>query len=378
MGALMIASVLVRHEIHTRSLKLILRFLGSKIRWVIFGIVLFCGVASMFIAGHTMAAVMLPVGIAIVNECGGYKKVPRLSKCLMLAIAYGSTIGGLATPSGGGRNVIMIGYLQDFFDISVSYGGWMFMSVPITLILIPVVTVLLLVFFRPEVDHLDHIQERLSNEGSEDGMSAKQWGTIAIFLLVLGLWVFKSDLGLGMIALLGSLLYLIFGLADWDDFQNINWSTVMLYFAAIGLGRALQETMATRWLAGNILLGMRGAGMSSGFPLTAASSFFMTGMTQTMSVGPCVASMGPMLLEAARLAGNDPVIFGIGITIASAFAFAIIIGTPPNAIVYGSGYLKAKDFLKVGVLLSVLAYGLLLLTIVTWWKFIGVGATGLH
>jgi sodium-dependent dicarboxylate transporter 2/3/5 len=377
-GALMIASVLIKQGIHTRALGLIVRLVGSRIRWVIFGIVLFCGTMSMFIAGHTMAAFMLPVGIAIVDECGGYHKVPRLAKCLMLAIAFGSSIGGLATPSGGGRNVIMIGYLQDFFDTTVSYKGWLVMAAPITLVLIPLTTVLLLLFCRPEVDHIDHIRERIQLKNNEERMSLKQWVSVGIFLLVLSLWILKSDLGIGMIAMFGSILYFLLGLADWEDFQKINWSTVMLYFAAIGLGRALQETQATRWIAANILNGIRHVGMGSGFPLTAGSSFFMTGMTQTMSDGPCVASMGPMLLETANLAGNDPVVFGIAIAIASAFAFAVIIGTPPNAIVHGSGYVKAKDFLKVGILLSLLAYGLLLLTMATWWKIIGAGAAGFH
>ena len=380
-GALMIASVLIRHDLHHRALGLILRLVGSRIKWVVFGIVLFCGTTSMFIAGHTMAAVMLPVGIAIVNECGGYKKVPRLAKCLMLAIAYGCTIGGFATPSGGGRNVIMIGFLQDKpFNITVSYGAWMAMAAPLTLILVPIVTFLLLWIFKPEVDHIDHIQERVSNSAGTKSMSAKQWMTLGIFLFVLVLWITKSELGIGMIAMLGSLLYFVVGLADWKDFQKINWSTVMLYFAAIGLGKALVVTGATKWLAANALLGIRNLGIIDGLPLTASGSFFMTGMTQTMGAGPCVASMGPMLLEAARLAGNgsDPVVFGLAITIASAFAFAIIIGTPPNAIVYGSGYLKAKDFLKAGILLSIIAYGLLLIVIVTWWKLIGAGIDGLH
>lgn len=109
----MIAEVLVKYKLHKRILSFIIRMVGSKTRNIVFGIVTFCALTAAFISEHTVAALMLPVGIAFIQANGGFRKVPKLAKLLMLSIAFGSAIGGLASPSGGGRNVIMIGFFRD-------------------------------------------------------------------------------------------------------------------------------------------------------------------------------------------------------------------------------------------------------------------------
>ena len=117
MGALMLAVVLIKYNIHMRILAIILKIVGSSTQNVVIGIVGFSAIASVFMADHTVAALMLPVGIAVVQISGGVEEVPNLAKLLMFSIAFGATIGGLGSPSGGGRNVLMIGFLNEFFKI---------------------------------------------------------------------------------------------------------------------------------------------------------------------------------------------------------------------------------------------------------------------
>ena len=378
-GALMVAEVLVKYGIHKRVLVLIMKIVGSKPKYISLGIISFCAIGSAFVAEHTIAALMLPIGLALIHISGGYKKVPNLSKLFLFSISFGCAIGGLSTPSGGGRNVIMIGFLEDLHGVRVGYGSWIAMALPITIILIPLLWFILNKTFKPEIANLENKSKEIIKEMGLEPMKFKEWMVVAIFLFILFLYITKGELGIGMISLFGALLFLVFGLAEWKDYQNINWGIPLLYFGAIGLGTCMQITGAATWLAAKSLAMVSLIiPLSSKMAVTAAGTLIISVFTQTMSDGPCVATIGPVLLESARLSGVDPVFFGIACAISSAFAFMIIIGTPANVIVYSSGYLRPKDFLKAGVLIYFISLAVLLLVIYFWWGVLNVGINGFH
>ncbi len=378
-GALMISEVLVKYGIHKRILLLIMKIVGSKTKYISLGIISFCAVSAAFIAEHTVAALMLPIGLALIHINGGYKSVPNLAKLLLFSIAFGCCIGGLGTPSGGGRNVVMIGFLEELYDVNIAYFSWMVMAMPIVLILIPCIWFLLNKTFKPEVADLAESSGNIKEEMAMPAMQAKEWLVAGIFLFILFLYITKSNLGIGMISLFGAVLYLVFGLVTWKDYQKINWGIPLLYFGAIGLGTALQITGAATWLAATSLNLINNIVPLNGKMLvTAIGTIMMSGMSQIMSDGPCVATVGPVLLESARLSGTDPVFFGIACAISSAFAFMLIIGTPANAIVYSSGLLKPKNFLKAGFLVYITSLVVLLMVAYFWWGVLGVGVNGFH
>lgn len=377
-GALMMAEVLVKYGIHKRILVLILRLVGSKVKFISLGIIAFCAISASFIAEHTIAALMLPIGIALIQLNGGYSKVPNLSKLIMLSIAFGAGVGGLGSPSGGGRNVIMMGFLEDIYNVNIGYGSWMIMAMPIVIVLIPVIWVILHSIFKPEVSDLKESFERIKEEMHSSKMAAKDWGVVVIFLTVLFLWFTSSEHGIGMIAMFGSLVYIIVKLARWADYQKINWGIALLYFGAIGLGKALIMTGAASWLGAKFLNTVGLMGISGGFALIMACGVLVCLFSQTMSNGPCIAAIGPTLLEAAKFAGVDPIVVGIGASIASTFAFILIIGCPPNAIVSASGFLRARDFRNSGALVAIISLIVMGFFIYFWWSFLGVGIDGFH
>jgi len=378
-GALMIAAVLVKYGIHKRILLLIMKIVGSKTKYISLGIITFCAISAAFIADHTIAALMLPIGLALINVNGGYKNVPHLSKLLLFSIAFGCAIGGLGTPSGGGRNVVMIGFLEELYGIRIAYGSWMVMALPIVFILIPCLWLLLNRCFIPEVTDLKDTSEKIKKEMTMSPMQMKEWMVVVIFLFILFLYITKSNLGIGMISLFGAVLFIVFGLANWKDYQNINWGIPLLYFGAIGLGTSLQISGAATWLAAKSLTSINHIIPLNGkMIVTTVGTVIMSGMSQMMSDGPCVATMGPILLESARLSGIDPVFFGMACAISSAFVFMLIIGTPANAIVYSSGFLRPKDFFKAGLPVYIIALIVLLLVAYFWWGALGVGINGFH
>ncbi len=376
MGALMMARVLVRRSLHQRALTLFLRIVPPRIPFLLAVIMAFAATSSAIISDHTVAALLLPVGTTLVVAAGGVREHPRLAKLFMLAIAFSCAIGGMATPSGGSRNVIMMAYLQDIAGVQVSYRMWLTMALPITVILVPIVGVILFLLYRPETQDLRRVEgkvlERMQGAGS---MNTGDWMTLAIFGLVLVAWITVGDrYGIGLIAIAGALVYLVAGLADWDeDYQHINWGIVLLYFAAMAFGRALESSGAALWLAERVMGAVQvRLGLESGIRLALSSSVFMTLFSQTMSDGPAVALFGPVALESARLANTSPVLVGVATALSSSFAYMMIIGTPANAIIYSSGYLEARDFVRAGFWAALVSLAVLLLVAALWWPRIGV------
>lgn len=378
LGALMIAAVLVKYKFHKRILVGILKIFGTKTKVLVFGLMAFAALASAFIADHTVAALLLPIAIAIVETSGGFKKVPNLAKLLLFGIAYSAAVGGLITPSGGSRNIIMMGYLDQFYGVSMTFKGWVIMAAPVGLLLLPIVWQILCWKFKPEIEDLKDVVTDIKSEMSVSRVTSKEIGVLLIFLGILAMWIFGGDGRLGMIAILGGALFLILGFVQWSDYQNISWDIVLLYFAAIGLGVALKESGGASWVAAKALAMMGSIIPLNAVTVTGFGTLMMALVTELMADGPAVATIAPILLELAKLAGVDVVVFGVGVAIASSFAFMLVIATPPNAIIYSSGYLKAKDFLRAGAGILLLALPLLWLIMYFWWGWLGVGVNGFH
>ncbi len=181
-------------------------------------------------------------------------------------------------------------------------------------------------------------------------MKPSDWLAISFFFAVLLGWIFQSgEFGMGTIAVAGACLFLIAGLVRWEDINSgVNWGVVLLYAAAISLGVQMKETGAAQWLAEHFLSLMIPIGADHGVGLWAAISVLTTSVTNTMSNGAAVAVLGPIVLNVASVAGENPIVLGFITAISSAFAYLTVVGTPACTIVYASGYLKASDFFKVG------------------------------
>ncbi|MFZ5651494.1 MAG: SLC13 family permease [Bacillota bacterium] len=375
MGVLMMGSVLVKYNIHNKIALYMLKLSGTRIERVVLGIVAFCALSAGFITEHATVTIMLPIGVGIVSLSGGVRKVPRLAKLLMLAISYGVIIGGVASPSGGARNALMLSFLSNF-GINISYGKWMLMAMPFTLIMIPLVTVWLLKIYKPEIEDLEKVMETIKDEMESDGpMSSQAKIALSIFLTVLASWVlFSQKLGVGNIVMIGIVLAAVLGVVDWSYLQKkTQWGVVVLYAGAISMGKMLMSTGAATWLAKKLLAVASTFGVTDGLPLLAVITTITALTTNTMADGPTVAVLGPIFLKVAEMSNTSLYAIGVATSLGSAFSYLLVIATPANAIVYGSGFLRGNDFLKAGAplfLFSILCTVMVLAFI--WWREIGI------
>ena len=370
MGSLMMAVAIVSQGLDKRLALGIIKLTGNKTWRIVFGFVAISSILSSFIGEHTVAAMMLPVALTLIrNTSDDPKTVHRLSTILLFSIAYGCAMGSIGTPSGGGRNVIMIGYISEFGLGNISYLEWIKYAYPMLLLEIPIAAALLWMTFKPEQRILDSAVRKLKVKVTKAGkMTGNQMMAIGIFILVFLGWVFLSPyLGLGIVALIGVFLYLSFGLIEWHDInRNTNWGVIILFGAAISLGIQMKETGAAEWVATQSINGMSLVIDDLGF-MQWFISVFLTGiLTNFLSNAATVAVLGPIVLDM----GGNPIILGISTSIASAFAYLTIVASPTCMIIHSSGLVKSSDYLKAGWKLFVISIFLLFLISNLYWPYL--------
>ncbi|MDP8285973.1 MAG: SLC13 family permease, partial [Candidatus Electryonea clarkiae] len=239
--------------------------------------------------------------------------------------------------------------------------------------------------FKPKIRNLGPALETLKTDISRmGGWNRKQIIALVIFTLMLFCWITEKNLllnligfrlGIGVIAVAGAVAYLLAGVVNWRDYQEkVDWGVVWLYAGAIIFGRTLDSTGTAYWMARAVVEGLASIGLDSGMALLAAGSCVTAVMTNLMADGPAAASVGPITLNMAAVSNPGTTLIpfmGLATACASSFAYLLVIGTPPNAIVYSSGYLDAKDFLRVGIICFFAALVVLLLLSIFYWPLLG-------
>ena len=389
MGSLMFAAAFVKTGVDKRMcLAMFKKLAVPNIKWVTLVFFIIIAPLAAFISDHALAAMFLPIGMLLYQN-SLTDEVPEdkeLAKMLMIAIAMACNIGGPGAPSGGARNVIMMTYLNDMFGFDIGYFLWVTYCFPFVLIMIPVTWFVVNWRFKPKITSLAPAMNHLQREiGKMGGWNRQQISALIIFVIMVFGWftekafynmgIYPVRLGIGVIAVGGAVAYLLAGVVNWRDYQEkVDWGVVWLYAGAIIFGRTLDSTGAAYWLARSVIDVLGPFGMDSGIPLLATSNGLTAVLTNLMADGPAAAAVGPIALNMAGLVhpGTTYLPFmAMATAIASSFAYCLIIGTPPNAIVYASGYLEPKDYLRVGIPMWFLANVFIVLLTAVYWSFRG-------
>ena len=389
MGSLMFAAALVKTGVDKRVCLAMFRKLAvPNVRWITLIFFVIISPLAAFISDHALAAMFLPIGMLLYQNSltRDVPEDPELAKMLMIAIAMACNIGGPGAPSGGARNVIMMTYLTDMFGLDIGYFQWVTYCFPFIIIMIPITWFIVNWRFKPQITSLAPAMEQLQSEiGKMGGWNRKQIWALIIFAVMIYGWftekvffqmgIYPVRLGIGVIAVAGAVAYLLTGVVNWRDYQEkVDWGVVWLYAGAIIFGRTLDQTGAAYWLARSVLDFLQPLGMNAGLPLMAVSNGLTAVITNLMADGPAAAAVGPIALNMAGLVhpGTTFLPFmAMSTAIASSMAYCLIIGTPPNAIVYASGYLGPKDYLRVGIPIWFIANILILILTGVYWGFRG-------
>ena len=370
MGSLMLAVSIVHQGLDKRLALLVINITGNKTWKIVVGFVSISALLSSFIGEHTVGAMMLPVALALIRNAGlETRKATKLSSVLLFSIAYGCAIGSIGTPSGGGRNVIMIGYLSEFGMAEISYLEWMKFAYPMLIIEIPIVALVLWFTFTPEQKMMDSSVRKLKVKVAKTGkLTANQIMAIIIFILVFLGWIFLSPIiGLGIVALSGVFLYLSFGLVEWQEInRNTNWGVILLFGSAISIGIQMKETGAALWVAEETLYFLEVIFQDIAVVRWFVSVIVTGILTNLLSNAATVAVLGPIILDM----GGDPIIMGIMTSIASAFAYLTVVASPTCMIIHSTGLISSSDYFKAGWKLFIISVIVLLMVSTFYWPIL--------
>ena len=364
LGAFMLAAGVMKSGLSEYLALLVLARLGHSREKLLLTMLLLPAAMACVMPEHAVAAVFLPIVWSTVRSLRLHDGHPY-AQALFFAVAWGAIIGGVTTLLGGARGPLALALLGELSGKSFSFAQW-------TMAALPLVSGMLLVaifqLWRMQRGVSINMQEAQQNiqarllEYGELSFSARLMG--GLLLATMMAWVTAGhQVGLANIALLAVVLMFALRLVSWNDVEShVNWGVLLMYGGAIAVGKALADTGAGLWLAQQFLP----ADMSL-WQLLLLLTVMTLLLTECVSNAAAVAILLPVAIPLGLSMDVSPVMIALLIGIVSGFAFILPMGTPPNAMIFATGHVRAAAMLRYGSGMSLAAAVLFLLMVTYWW-----------
>ncbi|MEM6793384.1 MAG: SLC13 family permease [Acidobacteriota bacterium] len=384
MGGFLIALAMERWRLHRRLALLILRAVGTRPRQVIGGFMLASAGLSMWISNTATAMMMMPIGLSVVGLAAGEETdgqrsgdARELGVCVLLAIAYACSLGGVATLVGTPTNAVLAGFMLESYGVEIAFADWMRVGLPIALVGLAVTYLVLTRWaYPPRLEEIPGGRAFLDGSLKALGPTSRaEWTVAAVFGLVACLWIgrrwltpFLPGLTDSTTAMLGALLLFVLpsgagdgGRAlDWESARRLPWGVLLLFGGGLSLASQIRDSGLAAFIGGRLE-------HASGLPILALSFLtvlvivFLTELTSNTATA---SAFLPILASIAIGLGEDPLTLLVPAAIAASCAFMLPVATPPNAIVYGSGMVTIPQMVRAGVVLN--AIFTVLVTLLAW------------
>jgi sodium-dependent dicarboxylate transporter 2/3/5 len=379
-GGFVLALALEKVNLHKRIALNIIKITGTTPNKVVLGFMIATASLSMWISNTASTVVMLPIAMSVIglliNDEDGYTKNDQnFALSVMLGIAFSANAGGIATVIGTPPNSVMIGLLENEYNIEISFLKWMTLGLPFSIILLIISYLVLVKWMFPNRQlQFKASKEVINSELKKLGpTSGKEKMVLVIFGITVFLWIFRTLInkiipGLGLSDTIISMMAAISLFAvpynirkgdfiiKWNDTQKLAWGILILF----GGGLALAKGMSVSGIVDIVSNAIATSEISILFTASLLI-ILMLFMTELMSNVALVAVLAPVVAGIA-IGLDIPIIYLlIPVTIASSCAFMLPMATPPNAIVFASGYIKVHQMAKVGIILNLIAVVLLIL-----------------
>lgn len=372
-GVLILSSFISRSGFGKRISMFILSKTGNSTAMIILGFLVVGTLVSMWVTDMAVAAMLMPLARSILQEQKVRPMESNFGKALMIACAWGPTIGGIGTPAGCGPNPLAIGFLKDMAGIEVNFIDWMIFGVPSALMLILPSWAILMLMFKPEMKKLSRTRQELRDEfKSMKAMDREEKITIGIFLLTVVLWLISPlleewldmSIPISMPVLLTSALFFFPGVSKikWKEVEpEISWNGIILILTGISLGMMVYNTGAAEWISVALLGGIGGVQpFIQVFAIVFIVSLLKVGLSSNTVTGTIVI---PIIIAMAQSLGLPVFAVTLPAALTSSLAFILVTSTPTNVIPYSAGYFSISDMAKAGSILTVISSAIIAGTI---------------
>lgn len=371
LGAFILAAALMKCGLSTRIAVATLRRFGHTPRTLLLSLFLMNAFMAFFMSEHAVAAMTFPITVEIARVLRLRPRQSNYARALFLALAWGSSIGGLATLLGGGRAPLAIGMLRESTGQSYSFAEWTLAAWPMVLVLLVAGWQIIVRFFPIDIASVRDADAVIEEKALRMGrMSVRERSVAIVMGGTLLCWIVGGEeFGLASIALAGVVVLFVFDMLRWNDVERyVNWGVLLMYGGAIALGAAFNRSGAAAWLA-KTLLSQWGNSPAAVIALVSGTSIVLT---EAMSNSAVVALLLPVALGVSQQFGIDPRAMAPAIALPAGMAFTLPVGTPGNAIAYSSGYLSLRDMVLPGTILVIVAWIGFNLLVQYYWPLIGI------
>ncbi len=389
LGGFMLGLAIEKWHLHKRIALNIMMLTGTSGDRIVLGFIMATGLLSMWLSNTATTMMMFPIALSVIHVMKenhvGEGNIRNFSLTIMLAIAYASNIGGIATIIGTPPNVAYVGYIQKKYSYDVDFVKWMMICTPLALLLLATlywVTVKWL--FPNRIKSNESTKALIVNEIQQLGpISVAEKRVLAIFIGTATLWITRGIINDAqnlfrlddtIIAVMCAVALFICpsgvrrgievensanALLEWNDTQKMAWGILLLFGGGICLAGALEKAGLMQELG--VWLAQFGGNK---FVLVFVIVFVSLFISEVMSNVAQVIVFAPVVSSLADALQMNPLLLGIPMTLAASCAGMLPMGTPPNAIVFSSGHIKLKHMVKAGFVMNIIA--VILITVVCW------------
>jgi len=420
LGGFLLAVATERWDLHRRIALAVVSAVGVRSDRLLLGFMLATAFLSMWISNSATAMLMVPIGTAVIVQLetfadgdggqtpadlardggasgdivGGVRNdtdelpATNFGLALMLGIAYSASIGGVATLIGSPPNAVLAGVAESRLGVEISFLNWLTFAGPLSVVFLFVTWLLLLKLLRPEVRSDERATAVIRTQREALGpLSTGERRVLAVFVAVAAGWLLRpfvlqpifpavTDTAVAIAG--GVLLFVVPAdyderefLLDWDDTTRVPWGVLLLLGSGFSLANAFRESGLDASIA-DVLTGLSGVPLLALLLVVALVVVFLTEVTSNTATATVFM---PIMISLGQSLGVAPLTLMATAALAASFAFMLPVATPPNAVVFGSGYVTISQMSRVGLWLNLL--GIVALVALTYaWLPIAIGFTG--
>ena len=374
-GGFVMALALEKVGLHKRIALNIVKLTGTSPNKVILGFMVATAFLSMWISNTATTVVMLPIALSVIhlliNDEDGFTKGDKhFALSILLGIAYAANVGGIATIIGTPPNTVIVGFMEQEYGMQISFLSWMKMGLPFSCLMLGIIYVLLVKIIYP--NHLSQVHQSkniIDDELAKLGPMQKTEGRVLlIFFITITLWITRiyindyfpfiklSDAGISMLA-----AFALFSVPfkfqsgaftlDWKDTTKLPWGILILFGGGLALASGLSNAGVIDFI-GKMVANKEALSAALVGALLIVILLFMT---ELMSNVALVAIFAPVVAGIALGLETKVIYMLIPLAMASSCAFMLPMATPPNAIVFASGYIKVHEMAKAGIILNIVS-----------------------
>jgi len=373
LGGFILAVAIEKWNLHKRIALKIINLIGTNIKFIILGFMVSTAFLSMWISNTATAVMMLPIGAAIISQLKDNPKTDQdenkiFGKALMLAIAYSASIGGIATLIGTPPNLVFAGIVEEIYGIEISFMKWIILGFPISVILLFIcwkyLTTKAFKFTNHEFPGGKKEIRRLVSELGK--MTTQEKRVLGVFAITAFCWISRSFLLQPLFPFLDDTIIAMTAavclfvipsgkpkqkLINWEDALKIPWGIILLFGGGMALAKGFGDSGLAVWI-GEQLTNLENLPLFLLVVVLISAVNFLTEVTSNLAT---TAMLLPILAPMAVALDLHPYFLMVGATLAASCAFMLPVATPPNAVVFGSGYLRIPDMIKTGIWMNIIS-----------------------